>query len=38
MAKNYQYKQIKLIQDNDPKHKSKICKEALDLMGIKWVK
>lgn len=27
----------RLHQDNDPKHSSKICLEALEMFGINWV-
>ena len=37
MAKNFNYKNFKLHQDNDPKHTSKVCIDTLNNLGIKWV-
>ena len=36
VAEKFNYK-AKLHQDNDPKHKSAICTNALENLGIKWV-
>lgn len=37
MGKNFKYKKFNLHQDNDPKHKSKLCQNTLKNLGIKWV-
>jgi hypothetical protein len=36
IAERYDYT-VNLHQDNDSKHKSKVCTEALKNLGINWV-